>query len=439
MNSIAIIRKKKKSSWISCQSITANLEQMYRIAFPDSKIRIFHTDTSMNQYETGQVANEIFDYHPEKIVFIDHHPHPGFLLKSLDLLYDENRPEFYFHVYGDFTLKPSDWLEVEHILQKAQTTFFCASERQVKLISSFINSDDDNKKSIHYLPFPVNNDVFYFDSTNREEIRKELGIGKDDFMFLYTGRLSIQKNVLQLISIFGFLQEYNISRKSHLIIAGGVDDIGIPYIGESGFPGSFFTTFSNVLENKILHKNSKYIQYAGNLENEKLREIYNAADCFISLSTHNDEDFGMSPAEAMCSGCPLLLSDWAGYASFETINKNACKLIPVDIQNKMILPIFGFAIKAMITTLKNSYNQEKRKQDAKHAANSLSIEKVAIKLREFHEKTPPHFDSFNTLLAKLHAAYISNKKAPFKGENGFSHLFKEIYSSYFNQEWQDEK
>ena len=70
---------------------------------------------------------------------------------------------------------------------------------------------------------------------------------------------------------------------------------------------------------------------------EDLKTIYNACDCFVSLSTYHDEDYGMSVIEALSCGLPLVLSDWAGYSGFQSRAVDAikyvdCKLDPLVLK-----------------------------------------------------------------------------------------------------------
>src|SRR6478609_4640185 len=48
-------------------------------------------------------------------------------------------------------------------------------------------------------------------------------------------------------------------------------------------------------------------------EPEIRRDVWSAADLFISLSDNIQETFGLTPIEAMAAGLPLIVSDWDGY------------------------------------------------------------------------------------------------------------------------------
>ena len=42
-------------------------------------------------------------------------------------------------------------------------------------------------------------------------------------------------------------------------------------------------------------------------------EIERLVDVFVSLSVHQDENFGYAPIEAMACGVPAVVTDWGGY------------------------------------------------------------------------------------------------------------------------------
>jgi len=46
---------------------------------------------------------------------------------------------------------------------------------------------------------------------------------------------------------------------------------------------------------------------------------------------HNDEDYGMTCAEAQACGLPAILTDWAGFSGFNLDIPNAVRYIPVRL------------------------------------------------------------------------------------------------------------
>src|SRR3989344_5623106 len=89
---------------------------------------------------------------------------------------------------------------------------------------------------------------------------------------------------------------------------------------------------------KNLIKNAaKNIQFRGKISDKELREIYSECKGFITTSL--DEDFGITPVEAMASGKPVIATDEGGYK--ETIINNKTGILIKDINpDKIARAIF---------------------------------------------------------------------------------------------------
>ena len=135
------------------------------------------------------------------------------------------------------------------------------------------------------------------------------------------------------------------------------------------------------------------IRYLGQFGSRTLRGLYNAADMYLSLSLHHDEDYGMSPAEALCSGTPCALTSWGGYSSFvhEDKAKNAVTLIDVA------LDLVGIDIPSKSTQAAIREQAQADNSPAARQARSetyldlLSIEAAQERIKKFHENLPPTF------------------------------------------------
>ncbi len=432
-SSIAIIKKKGKSFWVSCQSITQNLHKSYLNAFPGQELKCYEYDNVSNDYEVWKVAKKIFEDKPDKLVFIDHTPHPARLLQCLWELYDNKLPALYFHVFGDFTLNASLWAEIEPILLKSQnTTFVCASEKQSRMIKRLMN---DSENLVHTIPFPVDSSYFNFDENLMKETRSKFNFSDDEFIFLYTGRLSFQKKVLELISVFSNYVK-NINPKAQLLIAGEYDDLGNPFLGQGGMPGDYFQRWIKRLQQSKKIGVDHHIHYLGNLPILDLKEIYNASDCFVSYSTHNDEDYGMSCAEALACGVPLNITDWGGFSSFAQISPKFCHLVPVNVEKNCNSPHLNMALKKMILVSRQRVSIGDRKKISKAVVNSISIEAVTEKVLELHnkmDKIPNPFKGYSKNFNRLSLIFKDGHHAVFRAPNGnYTTFYHEIYQDYYN-------
>ncbi len=426
---ISLVYSSKKSSWKSCQVISTNLLEMYNQAYPRCYTSHNLSD-KMSDFEVLNLAKDVFKDEPTHVSFIDHKPHPHVLLKYLDYLYSQNpkiiRPEIIFHVFGDFTLFGKDWKKCEPYLKNFKVKLIAASDRQKDLISKFMKK---SKTGIYKCPFPVDHNSFYFSEEMRKKKRKELGLDDKVAMYIYTGRMSLQKNILDLVLGFSHFSK-TANMDACLYLAGEFDDLGNPFTGAYFRNGEFYQYYIKMF-NDLDEKAKSRVKFIGNLNQEELLDFYNAADCFISLSVHNDEDYGMSPAEAMCTGLPAILTDWAGYASFDLNGENACALIPTEIDRYNISFNRKELLKKMMTTsIRLSEHRKNRNVLSKKNINAFSVEGNVLNLKGILEDEVTKFSGFSANMDEL-ALVFSKNQAPFaKNEPVYTPFYKNLYTSY---------
>lgn len=114
-------------------------------------------------------------------------------------------------------------------------------------------------------------------------LRNEIGIGKDDFVWLFLGRLSREKNIEQLIKEFSKL---NLSKDHKLLIVGGGPDMDV------------FTKLVDKLNLK------SQVIFTGMVQTDKVAAYYQVADLFVNFS--DTETQGLTFIEALASGLPVL-------------------------------------------------------------------------------------------------------------------------------------
>ncbi|MBY0412924.1 MAG: glycosyltransferase [Bdellovibrionales bacterium] len=430
---LAFIYSFEQSSWKSCQTITKNLMATYKSVSPGSQQKSFDLNDHTTSYEMLSTAKEITTFLPEKIIIVDHKPHPHKLLDAIHKCYLEKKikklPEIIIHIFGDFTLYSADWKKIEKALKSYSVKLVCASDSQKDLVRKFLKN---KKVALYKCPFPVDSSDFYFDQNLRSKHRKALGLTDNQILFIYTGRLSLQKKVFDLMIDFSSYLKIS-NADAYLFFAGEFDDLGNPFKGIYGKEGMFFQNYVKMVEN-FDENTRKRIRYVGNLTTEELRGFYSAGDVFTSLSVHNDEDYGMSPAEAACTGLPLILSAWAGYRSFKLPN-NECTLIDTSIDVYKLNYDKSQLLKALIITQKNIGAIRLKRIDLQRINNKvLSINDNKPVLKKIIEERVPKFAGFTPLLTELSKAF--NKHPPFidsKVEYFYSDLYKKIYDSYVSK------
>ncbi len=424
----ALISKNEISSWKSCQHISNNLAESYFKAFESQESQSFKVPEDMSLFYAITCASKIKENGCDVIVWLDHKPNAAKMLEALDIVFSgvefKNKPPFIIHLFGDFVLDCLGWESVEAALKNYPIHFVAASERQKKLVDTFFTG---TKTLSSVIPFPVNEKAFNVDNfvDNRKEYRQKFSAG-NDFVILYTGRISYQKNVDKIIKIFHSLRSFT-ETKLQLWIAGPWDDILLPYAGIKGVPGSYYSQFE-----KTVGKLDDSVKFLGQLDSHELLKIYQASDLFMSLSTYNDEDYGMSVAEALGTGLPCLLSDWGGFSSF-THYSPVVNLVQVELGDS------GPGVNAeearkklMKEVLTHRTSPEERRKSSEIALKELSInaqaERIEKLLNEL-EKGPLH--KVNPAFYKMCALFKMNPQAPFKDRNStLSEFYKEIYKNY---------
>jgi starch synthase len=133
----------------------------------------------------------------------------------------------------------------------------------------------------------------------RSQLRQQLGIGADDLVVLFVGRLIFHAKahpVPMYLAAERAAQATN--AKVHLIQAGWFED----QQQEAAFKSA-----ASVFSPSVNHI------FVDGRKPEIRQGIWSAADVFLSLADNIQETFGLTPIEAMAAGLPVIVADWDGY------------------------------------------------------------------------------------------------------------------------------
>ncbi len=418
---IALIYSFSESNWFSCTKIVKNLLSAYDEAFKDDEIVRLNYNFEDENFTLSGLVDSIIVHKPDKLIFLDHKPHPLNVLKQLFTQSSNLKTDIYIHVYGDFTLLFRNWLASAKYLKDRRVKFFCASDAQVGLVKKCLNGH-----SVYKVPFPVDAKEFYY-KTDPKDIREIYNLPKDSRVLLYTGRLSTQKKICELVEGFErALKNSSIDKNTYLVLAGAFDSIGFSFGGIHEFEGEFYRKWKKTLD-KCHDDTKQRVKFIGMVKNTDLVDYYNSADYFVSLSTYHDEDYGMSVAEAGCCGSPLLLSDWAGFKSFQ-INKTT-KVVKTFLGRREPEIVEESVDKAFSQL--DSFKPESRIKDAKNFNDYCSVTSVAKLLKTELGKDLELFSGFNhffSTLARLEGLRI---KVFFdEDEKTLNSNYRELYDVY---------
>jgi glycosyltransferase involved in cell wall biosynthesis len=237
----------------------------------------------------------------------------------------------------------------------------CTSER--KLLEEALGRPVDR------VPIPVTPDFAPKSREVRARLKRKLGFASSERLIVYAGRLSLQKNVHQLLSAFAFIAKE--VPQARLVILGSVDQLGYPHFGEQ--PA---VHYAHVLGDLVFRLGlEERVVFPGHVSQKELRDWLAACDLHISLSTHYGEDFGYSVAQGLMSGAPTVLSSWGGHLDF--IGAGVAQAVPVRVRRGKPEVSVRDAVRAILQALQPSRNETLRRRAAAYAQKELSMEASA--------------------------------------------------------------
>ncbi len=422
---IALVYSEKLPFWISSQTIRSNLLDAYLLAFPNASV----IPTDYEGAGKSQFVQKITQGKFDKIIFLESSPTPLQLLKEL---FNKKTPsaktEFYFHIYGDFTLFTPEWFLIFKTLKKAYVKILLASPAQMGLVSEFFH----NKKKSNLLlcPFPINSNNFY-PSQIREKLREQFGIKNDEIVLLYSGRISPQKGFPLILKwLDRFIKETGI-RNIRLLIAGNFDDLGTPFWGKAHPMGLSYFSFQRTLQS-LSELSVHQVQYLGLQKTAELRKICELSDIFVSLSTYHDEDYGMAPLEAIFCGCSALLSSWGGFNSFGDLPSDV-KFCTVKIGPKGLVMSYSSFKKGLTTLITQAIKKPQlRGERIIRYQDSFSVKALSHLLLKIH-KTPAKNLAKLSVLFEIHSKKILLMRqgySPYQSPSSEDPLYHRLYRHY---------
>ncbi len=205
-------------------------------------------------------------------------------------------------VLQDYCLSPS--LETDAII--------CPSHAVKVAISAFWSSYGDYLKErfkadykcpVQLPVIPLGIDIEKFEAkttaAKRTEQREKLGVGADDIVLLWVGRLSsaIKAHPLPMFQAAERAAGLTGARV-HLVMVGYF----VPDEAEGQFKKLAADICSKATVTFIAANDPRFPD-----------GLWAAGDIFLSLIDNMQESFGLTPIEAMAAGLPRVISDWDGY------------------------------------------------------------------------------------------------------------------------------
>jgi len=139
----------------------------------------------------------------------------------------------------------------------------------------------------------------------------------------------------------------------------------------AGSPVGYYSEHIKLHEKIQLCQGSKLVEFLGQVTDEELAGLYKGAKGFLALS--RDEDFGITPVEAMSMGTPVIAFNGGGYR--ETV-----------IDKKTGLLFDDYSVDGLLKAMKDFENLKINPQDCIKQALKFSKERFKKEIKEFVEK-----------------------------------------------------
>ena len=265
----------------------------------------------------------------------------------------------YHTIYEDYThyiIKKGTMNPFAKSVAKKMSAHFCNSADKVIVPTDKVKdllSSYGVRRNISIIPTGIDLNKFskaHYEWNRIQKIRRDLGIGSIDQVLLYIGRLSLEKNILEIImNLKPYLQKH---KHVKLVLVGD---------------GPARDDLENVVQQLNL---SKQIIFAGEIPWDDIGLYYQLGDVFVSAST--SETQGLTYIEALASGLPVLAKEDRCLEGVLENNVNGYSFI----NQKEFLQRLDFILQDPKKRLQLSEGaiQSTRKFSAKYFA--LSVEKV---------------------------------------------------------------
>lgn len=223
----------------------------------------------------------------------------------------------------------------------------------------------------------IDSNTFRFPSEKeKENARANYGLNKNDFHIVYAGRIISNKGICQLVRAANLWNEKNVI----ITIIGDFEPDFFIYQSNANH-----TTFSQFFQREIIEKSKHKIVYRKALKSKELRKAFWSANCFVYPSFHEDENFGITPREAILCGTPVIVTDFCGLGELKQTHSGILTTFPT-------LGGVRFSLNQLteeLQKIKNWNENEKQKNieyNAEYVKNECCTEKATASLKQAAEK-----------------------------------------------------
>lgn len=257
-----------------------------------------------------------------------------------------------FHFYKGAPML--NWLlfyPIEKILSRYTDTLITINNEDYELAKKKMKA-----KRIEYVPgVGIDESKFNFEMTEEEkiELRKSLGLEKDDFVMIYPAELSKRKNQEMLINVMAKLVKED--KKYHLLLPG---------------KDSMNNYYQNLVKEYNLENNVHFLGYRSDIP--KLLRISD-----LAVSSAKQEGLPVNIMEAMYVGLPIVATDCRGNRDLVKNHINGY-LIGLNYNKR-----YAESIKSIYESNKNN---NKFSEESKCIIKEYLLDKILLKMKNIYNK-----------------------------------------------------
>lgn len=387
----------QKKLWASVRYIQERLINIFGL-FKDHEIQVIYlkheqksiVEISDRNFEGAYICYLTYMNHLEDI-----------FSENPSLLHPQN--EHFIWTFGNITHYPHLWLKRLILLQKQRVCFVCASrsaEEQLKNIFSGAET--------YVLP--------YFVDTPKQSAKNYSET--EPYVFAYGGRFVRSKGVdILLESFFKLSQKYLNIR---LILYGEAHYRNYILHGIHQVP-----MIMNHAVQRALIK-SPQLNWVKGLTPEDFERELGKINCYVSLSTYHDEDFGISLRQAYYSGARLLGTYWGGQKDTLDLQKDSLK-IRVHHGVADLLPKLN--IEDVYVAMEEAYLSRSKLRESPLDNNKVDY---LAQLENLLFRSPVRIFNLEMDLANYSEFFLASNHFPFQKKNPQSeYYYEKLYHCYY--------